>query len=87
MPQFQSATELATNDREAQAYVWHRLRDLRALQAELGPNNVIAAGKPADLGYATVTRTQAGWEVRHRDVIVLCAGFVCAQAYILAKFW
>lgn len=32
-----SAIELAQNDKQAQAYVWHRLRDLRALQVELGP--------------------------------------------------
>ena len=83
----ESAVELAQNDRAAHAYTWSRRRDLTALGAEMGPVGNLKTGEAVALGYATVVKTAAGWEVRHRDVIVLCAGFVCAQAYILAKFW
>ena len=83
----QSAIELAQNDRAAHAYTWSRHRDVIALHAEMGPVGHLTTGKAIELGYATLVKTRAGWEVRHRDVIVLCAGFVCAQAYILAKFW
>lgn len=81
MPQFQSATELATNDRAACAYVNARgLRDVQALGEEIR----LGAGV---LGYATLVKTPTGFEVRHGAQVVACAGFVCATAYILAKFW
>lgn len=75
------AIELATNDRAASAYVNRRgLRDVQALGEEIR----LGAGS---LGYATLVKTASGFEVRHGEHVVLCAGFVCACAYVLAKFW
>lgn len=82
-----NASELAQNDRAAQVYTWSRLRDLRALQADLGPVNAITVDKPAVLGYVTVARTPQGFAIHHRAGIVMAASFVCVQAYILARFW
>lgn len=76
-----TAIELATNDRAASAYVTRRgLRDVTALGEELRETGGV-------LGYATLVKTQSGFEVRHGEQVVLCVGFVAACAYILAKFW
>jgi hypothetical protein len=81
MSQFIPAIEMATNDRIASAYVSRRgLRDVQALGEELRETG-------GQLGYATLVKTATGFEVRHGTQIVMCTGFVCACAYILAKFW
>ena len=72
------AQALLENDRAAQEYVARRQRCLAGLQADLAdPHN----------GYASLQRTQQGWEIRTQVGTFIAVSLVCAQAFILAKFW
>lgn len=75
---FSSAQTYLTDDRAAQAYVARRQRCLEGLQADLAdPHN----------GYATVQRSQQGFEIHTRTGTFVAVSLVCVQAFILAKFW
>lgn len=72
------AQTLLVDDRAAQAYVARRQRCLEGLQADLAdPHN----------GYATVKRAHQGWEIETRSGSFVALSLVCAQAFVLAKFW
>ena len=75
---FSSAQTYLTDDRAAQALLARRQRCLAGLQVDLAdPHN----------GYATVQRSQQGFEIRTRTETFVAVSLVCAQAFILAKFW
>lgn len=72
------AQALLENDRAAQEYVARRQRCLAGLQADLAdPHN----------GYVSLQRTQQGWEIRTQVGTFVALSLVCAQAFVLAKFW
>lgn len=73
-----SAHSLAQDDRLASVYLQSRLRELAALQQELAdPNN----------GYATVSRSEIGIEIRTRTETVIAVSMTAAQAFVLRRFW
>ena len=75
---FSSAQTYLTDDRAAQALLARRQRCLAGLQVDLAdPHN----------GYATVKRSQQGFEIRTRTGTFVAVSLVCAQAFVLAKFW
>lgn len=73
-----SAHSLAQDDRLASIYLQSRLRELAALQQELAdPNN----------GYAVVSRSEIGIEIRTRSETVIAVSMTAAQAFVLRRFW
>ena len=67
-----------TDDRAAQALLARRQRCLAGLQVDLAdPHN----------GYASVKRFHQGFEIRTQAGTFVAVSLVCAQAFILAKFW
>ena len=78
IPMAASAFELAQDDRLAARYLQSRLRELAALQQELSdPNN----------GYATVSRSEIGIEIRTKSETVIAVSMTAAQAFVLRRFW
>ena len=72
------AQALLENDRAAQEYVARRQRCLAGLQVDLAdPHN----------GYDSVKRSHQGFEIRTQAGTFVAVSLVCAQAFILAKFW
>ena len=66
------------DDRAAQALLARRQRCLAGLQEDLAdPHN----------GYTSLQRTQQGWEIRTQVGTFIAVSLVCAQAFVLAKFW
>ena len=75
---FLSAQTYLTDDRAAQALLARRQRCLAGLQVDLAdPHN----------GYASVQRSQRGFEIRTQAGTFMAVSLVCAQAFILARFW
>ena len=75
---FSSAQAYLNDDRAAQALLARRQRCLAGLQVDLAdPHN----------GYASVKRSHQGFEIRTQAGTFVAASLVCAQAFILAKFW
>lgn len=73
-----SAHSLAQDDRLASLYLQSRLRELAALQQELAdPNN----------GYAVVSRSEIGIEIKTRTETVIAVSMTAAQAFVLRRFW
>lgn len=73
-----TAHSLAQDDRLAARYLQSRLRELAALQADLAdPNN----------GYATVSRSEIGIEIKTRTETVIAVSMTAAQAFVLRRFW
>ena len=66
------------DDRAAQALLARRQRCLAGLQEDLAdPHN----------GYASVKRSHQGFEIRTQAGTFIAVSLVCAQAFVLAKFW
>lgn len=75
---FLPAQTYLSDDRAAQAYVARRQRCLEGLQADLAdPHN----------GYASLQPSQQGFEIRTQAGTFIAVSLVCAQAFVLAKFW
>ena len=93
MTQVQTQTQIQTQTQTgfglpAQAY----LSDDRAAQALLARRQRCLAGLQVDLadphnGYASLQRSHQGWEVQTQVGTFAAVSLVCAQAFILAKFW